>query len=128
MTGCRVLHFTGHGMPGYVTFEDDNGAMFLLNATGLRELFEVGGGAEGVKFVFVSACHSQDVGQAFVEAGVPHVVAVRTSDAILDDASLIFSHQFYTALLVSVKLFDHVLSSIVVITCSHFCLFRVVTQ
>lgn len=102
-TGCRALHFTGHGKPGYVTFEDECACMYLLNAQGLRELFSVGGGAQGVKFVFVSACHSQDVGNAFVAAGVPHVVAVRSSDEVLDDASLLFSDHFYRSLLVSLR-------------------------
>lgn len=97
--GCRIIHFTGHGTPGAVTFEDTAGAMYLLNARGLRELFAVGDGAQGVEFVFVSACHSQDVGLAFVAAGVPHVVAVKTDDEVLDKASLEFAKQFYTALL-----------------------------
>ena len=37
----------------------------LLSAGGLR-----------LDFVFVSACHSKSTGQAFVDAGVKHVVCV----------------------------------------------------
>lgn len=77
--------------------------MHLLDRVGLRELFEAGRGADGVEFVFVSACHSQSVGEAFVACGVPHVVAVQTSHAVLDKASRIFSQAFYTALLVRAR-------------------------
>ena len=74
--GCRALHYTGHGMPTCLAFEDDTGEMHGLQVDVLRRLFAAGG-ATGIKFVFVSACHSQSAGEAFVAAGVPHVVAVR---------------------------------------------------
>jgi hypothetical protein len=32
------------------------------------------------QLVFVSACHSEALGSAFVEAGVPHVVAVKSTE------------------------------------------------
>jgi hypothetical protein len=56
---------------------------------------------KGVEFVFVSACHSEEAGKAFVDAGVPHVVAVRWDTPISDKASQVFSKQFYLSLLVS---------------------------
>ena len=54
----------------------------------------------GIEFVFVSACHSESAGLAFVAAGVPHVIAVKTDAAVCDKASQIFMNHFYLALLV----------------------------
>ncbi|KAJ0411079.1 hypothetical protein ATCC90586_008054 [Pythium insidiosum] len=52
-----------------------------------------------LKLVFVSSCHSREVGEVFVQAGVQHVVCVRSGDKILDDASAHFASSFYHALL-----------------------------
>ncbi len=53
-----------------------------------------------VRFVFVSACHSQAAGQAFVDAGVPHVVCVSVQSMLLDAVALTFERAFYVALAV----------------------------
>ncbi|TMW68581.1 hypothetical protein Poli38472_006049 [Pythium oligandrum] len=52
-----------------------------------------------LKLVFVSSCHSKEVGEVFIQAGVQHVVCVRSGDKILDDASAMFSYAFYHAVL-----------------------------
>lgn len=83
-----------------VAFEATNGEAQLLNQKSLASLFTAGGGAVGVELVFVSACHSQNVGLSFAAAGVPHVVAVQEAYTIRDQASIAFSHEFYIALLV----------------------------
>jgi hypothetical protein len=44
----------------------------LLNAGGLK-----------LDFVFISACHSRATGEAFVEAGVPHVVCVKVEEMVI---------------------------------------------
>lgn len=46
----------------------------------------------------MSACHSEAAGQAFVDAGVPHVVAVKLHDKISDRASHTFTELFYSQL------------------------------
>ncbi|KAF1321944.1 hypothetical protein FI667_g11611, partial [Globisporangium splendens] len=51
-----------------------------------------------VKLVFVSACHSESVAEAFVSVGVPHVVVVSKDDKVLDKKAMEFSKAFYTAL------------------------------
>jgi hypothetical protein len=33
---------------------------------------------DGIKLVFVSACHSEDIGKIFIEAKVPVVIAVNS--------------------------------------------------
>lgn len=58
------------------------------------------GGAKGVQFVFVSACESEESGNAFVQAGVPHVVAIRSGSQLADTSAIRFMKHFYTALLV----------------------------
>ena len=48
------------------------------------------------QLAFVSACHSVMAGQAFLDAGVPHVVA--TTSQVRDDSVIEFELQFYQAL------------------------------
>ena len=110
--GCRAIHYTGHGMPTCLAFEDDEGKMHPMDPAQLKELVEAGrsstpsssssssSSSSGIEFVFVSACHSESAGLAFVAAGVPHVIAVKTEAAVCDRASQIFMKHFYLALLV----------------------------
>lgn len=44
-----------------------------------------------VELVFVSACHSQKIGEAFAEAGVPHVIAIKSVRSISRSLSLTLS-------------------------------------
>jgi hypothetical protein len=84
-------------LPGQVTFENKKAEMHLIGVDELRKLFVAGNTSE-LKLVFVSACHSESVGRSFAEAGVPHVVAVSSTEEILDLASQEFARAFYTAL------------------------------
>ena len=43
-----------------------------------------------IKFVFVSACHSEGAGEAFAEAGVEHVVNILTSSSFFPFFSVVF--------------------------------------
>eukprot|EP00003_Mantamonas_plastica_P029264 TRINITY_DN689_c0_g2_i9.p1 TRINITY_DN689_c0_g2~~TRINITY_DN689_c0_g2_i9.p1 ORF type:complete len:711 (-),score=251.79 TRINITY_DN689_c0_g2_i9:1370-3502(-) len=91
--GCRAFHYSGHGMENSLTFEDNVGRTHDLDVNDLKTLFSAGG-TSSVKFVFVSACYSFNAGQTFVEAGVPHVVAVK-QQKILDYVCREFAKQFY---------------------------------
>jgi hypothetical protein len=97
--GTRALHYSGHGLKNELVFEDKYGQHHGLDNSRLRELITAGGGASGIQFVFVSACHSQSAGEAFANAGVKHVVAVQRNKRVSDNASVKFSEQFYLALL-----------------------------
>ncbi len=113
-SGCRLLHYSGHGTslvePGgarheCLAFENGEGGTHAVRVERLTAL--VGAGAEGGKtgrppldFAFVSACHSAGGGEAFVAAGVPHVVAVKRDAALQDRAACIFAEAFYHALAV----------------------------
>jgi hypothetical protein len=73
--GCRALHFSGHGHPQCLNFEDGRSGLQLISVDALSNLLRAGG--LKLDFVFVSACHSRITGDAFIDAGVPHVVCVK---------------------------------------------------
>lgn len=101
--GCTVLHFSGHGedVDG-LAFEDGHGAAHMLNAATLSKLLRPHHAASTpIKLVVVSSCHSQRVAQAFIDAGVEHVVAVGTDSLLNDVAAQYFARQFYMSLAAS---------------------------
>jgi CHAT domain len=95
--GCRALHFSGHGHESHLNFEDGRSGLQLVNVDTLRSLLSAGG--LRLDFVFVSACHSKPTGQAFVDAGVKHVVCVKIEAMIQDSSAMAFTRAFYLALL-----------------------------
>ncbi|RLN47928.1 hypothetical protein BBJ28_00009897, partial [Nothophytophthora sp. Chile5] len=164
--GCRALHFSGHGVPGQVIFENKKGEAQFISQQELKDLLLAGGaetrrprrrrrrshggqskrseGSESesssslsssesssddalaglkvsshkvergwvalsappthekpkvpLQLVFVSACHSESVAEAFVSVGVPHVVVVSKEEKVLDRKAMEFAKAFYTAL------------------------------
>jgi hypothetical protein len=95
--GCRALHFSGHGIPRGLCFEDGRGGLQVVRVAQLRDL--LGAGGLSLQFVFVSACYSMEIGEAFVRAGVPHVVCVKVDTKIQDAAAIAFTRAFYVAFL-----------------------------
>ncbi len=95
--GARVLHYSGHGAPDFLAFEDGRGGTHPIAAATLRSLLEAG--ERTILLVVVSACHSRRAGEAFVKAGVPHVVAIQVAEAVFDSAAREFARAFYLALL-----------------------------
>lgn len=96
---CRVLHFSGHGLgqnPA-LCFEDGTGCTHMITPDLLRQLTfsgastnsntaspaagqstsGSGGASQHIQLVFVNSCHSEKVASVFLNAGIPHVVAVR---------------------------------------------------
>jgi hypothetical protein len=71
---CSCLHYSGHGYQKHLAFENGKGGPYWLGVENLRDLVKRTNGAP-FKLVFVSACDSEDVGNTFVDAGVPHVVS-----------------------------------------------------
>ena len=96
--GCRALHFSGHGHPNCLNFEDGRSGLQLVTVTKLRELCQAG--VLSLDFVFVSACYSKLAGEAFADAGVPHVVCVNVDAQLLDTAAVAFTRAFYLSLAV----------------------------
>jgi len=77
---------------------DRNGLSDKCNETRLKNLL----GNEkdhGIKLAFVSACHSEIIGQILLNSGIPVVIAVNSNTEIADEVCLIFSRNFYMYLL-----------------------------
>ena len=55
-------------------------------------------GCRDLQLVMVSACHSQTIGEVFLEAGVPAVVAINSSFKVYDDAARAFAATLYAGL------------------------------
>ena len=49
--GCRMLHYTGHGIPNALLFENDRGQSNALSVKLLSELFKAGGVRTQVSFI-----------------------------------------------------------------------------
>jgi len=96
---CNVLHYSGHGHPNFLPFEDGIGGPNWLSVKNIKELI-LRDGMAPFKFVFVSACHSGLAGETFASAGVPHVVCCKQEFELKDTAALAFTRSFYLALLV----------------------------
>jgi hypothetical protein len=97
----QIMHFSCHGNPRYLVLEDGRGAMQALRPDELKEWITLGG--QNLQFVFVSACHSSFIGQAFIDAGVPHVVCCRHDTTILETAAVEFEKIFYRNLACGTK-------------------------
>ena len=94
-----ILHFSGHGTEDELEIEDGFGGTNMVDSHSIMEA--IGGGdksVESVKLAVVSACHSETIGRCLIKAGVPHVIAVRRSQAVLDAAAKSFLGAFYSKL------------------------------
>jgi len=96
--GCRALHFSGHGFPQFLCFEDGYGGLRVMEEGMLKSLCT--SSKNKLDFVFVSACFSKNIGQAFVDVGIPHVVCVNIDSALLDLEARTFTRSFYLSLFV----------------------------
>ena len=96
--GARALHYSGHGHRNQLTFEDGAGGLQLVPVAMLRSLCAAG--SHKLDLVVVSSCYSKLAGQAFVDAGVPHVVCINLEATITDSAALAFTKAFYLSLFV----------------------------
>jgi hypothetical protein len=115
---CTVLHFSGHGLGqrAALCFEDGAGCTHLVTPDALRQLMFSGDRVQqqlnaaeaavagprpldgNVKLVFVNACHSQKVASVFLNAGIPHVVAVHSDSLVVDASATMFAKHFYLSL------------------------------
>lgn len=106
--GSKCLHFSGHGHPQSLTFEDGSGGIHWLSVDVLKAL--IAGGSENgeppFEFVFVSACHSALAGQSFIDSGVPHVVCCQQESQLMDNTALSFTRAFYLSLALGRSLKD----------------------
>lgn len=96
-----IIHFIGHGMR-----DGDSTALVLEDEVGITRSFteeELVIALSNQKqapcqLALLNACYSEKLAQAFVKAGVAHVIAVNAEDKILDVAARRFSRRLYQAL------------------------------
>ena len=95
--GNSFLHLSCHGHPNQLFIEDGyGGCHILIVGDTLTQWISAGG--QRLQFVFVSACHSRSVGEAFIDAGVPYVICCeQDGHQLLDQAARIFARSFYMA-------------------------------
>jgi ankyrin repeat protein/serine/threonine protein kinase len=91
-----VLHYSGHGTKDYMAWEDERGKLNPFREYQLRTQIE--GIGSFLKCAFISACHSEWVAQAFVDAGVPHAICCPVDEMLQDIAACEFTRNFYRAL------------------------------
>jgi len=104
---CGVLHISCHGVKimdqcgnpddCVLLFEDGSGGAHFLSVEQIQKMIEAH--SEPVKFAFVSACHSEQIGRAFARAGVPHVVCCEQSSELMDGAAAEFMRSVYSMLI-----------------------------
>jgi len=112
LKGARCIHISGHGDLNSLLLESDRncGQEHPLNATALKDMLNecsaqlrdnsaTAGAAPPLSLVVISACFSARAAEAFVLAGVPHVVAVHEDTRVTDEAACAFTQNFYLALL-----------------------------
>lgn len=81
--GVEFIHFSGHGVKvkeeneksDYLIFEDSDGGSYNLSTKELKELLKKM--KKSLKFVFVASCHSKQIGEVFLSAGVQHVICIK---------------------------------------------------
>ena len=96
-----IIHFIGHGMR-----DRDSTALVLEDEVGITRSFSEEELAIALsnqnqppcQLALLNACHSEKLAQAFIKAGVSHVIAVNAEDKILDVAARCFSRRLYQAL------------------------------
>ena len=75
-----------HGMSEYLFEKDLKSMINLMEAK--------------PEVVFVASCHSEFAGRVFQNAGANHVICIRGTEKISDEATLIFAQIFYDMLFV----------------------------
>lgn len=91
----NILHLSGHGHQDFLLFEDGKGGSQPVKGDYLKRLIGTGGPFE---LAIVSACHSEQIANMLVEAGVRHVISIRCDVPVLDSAATAFIGQFYRGL------------------------------
>mmetsp|Transcript_11634 Transcript_11634/g.14966 ORF Transcript_11634/g.14966 Transcript_11634/m.14966 type:complete len:610 (-) Transcript_11634:276-2105(-) len=109
---CQILHFSGHGFKAQGTAEGDDYLAFEYRYEvdtenlGKMDKFKDGDIEKELPesfapvLVFLSACHSQRSGEALINMGIQHVIAIDREHEIDNDAARIFATYFYDCLLV----------------------------
>jgi tetratricopeptide (TPR) repeat protein len=104
-----ILHFGGHG-----SRDEDEFALVLEDQFGMARPMYLSEFQQLLRslpyppcqLAVLSACHSEGLAQALLDAGVRHVVAINAADTILDAAARSFARRFYPAVLAGNPIID----------------------
>ena len=105
-----VLHFSGHGVKNdkdhlgtesiiyqgegdMLLFEDNKCWGVFRSEKNISKILEKC--KTDIKVVVMLSCHSERVGKIFFNAGIKHVVCIRETEKIADQACIIFANAFY---------------------------------
>jgi hypothetical protein len=88
-----ILQFSGHGTPGGLIFEKENGEAYVPGIDAMRDLLV--DFAPPLRCAIFNACYSAEQG-AILEATLPFTIM--SQHALLDEAAIEFSRGFYDAL------------------------------
>ncbi|ETV67788.1 hypothetical protein, variant 4 [Aphanomyces astaci] len=93
---CRVLHYSGHGATNCLYFESDEqqGMADLIPVDTLLQIVRTHVQLH-LRLVVVNSCNSEHIANAFVECGVPHVIAIRGDSTVEDCEAVHFTQAFY---------------------------------
>jgi hypothetical protein len=97
----RLIHYAGHGIRdlGMIILENNFGEQRTWEANVLQRSLNAAQTAGKTRLVFVSACYSENTGNVFVNAGIPHVVAVKNANRVSNQAARDFTQTFYYSLM-----------------------------
>ncbi|MBU7024398.1 MAG: CHAT domain-containing protein, partial [Theionarchaea archaeon] len=91
----NILFFSCHGHEDMLLFDDGKGGSQPVSGDYLRKLIRMGGPFE---LAVITACHSEHIGNMLAQAGIRHVVAVRSSTPVLDRTASTFVGEFFRSL------------------------------
>lgn len=76
IVGSHIWHFSGHGTEeGLVLEQDKTVVMTMFTREDIKE--KLSSMPTVPMLAFVSACHSEKIGELLIEAGIPHAVVIR---------------------------------------------------
>ena len=83
----------------FLLFEDKLGRAEVVSCDFLTEIINKSySGDNKLEFVFVASCHSEVVGEVFLNAGASHVLCVKREERISDGICNEFTQLFYSLL------------------------------
>jgi tetratricopeptide (TPR) repeat protein len=91
----NIFYVSCHGHEEFLLFEDGKGGSQSVTGDYLKRVIQMGGLFE---LAIVSACHSERMGKMLVEAGIPHVIAIKSDTSVVDGAAIVFMGQFFRSL------------------------------
>eukprot|EP00494_Astrolonche_serrata_P024897 UN25157 len=96
---AHVLHITGHGVVEGLIVEDFNEGSQCIKRENFQKLKEEYLKNGTLQIVFISMCHSGNVGKWFSELGIPYVIYVETDKKVKDKHATTFARKFYRNLM-----------------------------